>query len=60
MQHELEEGELPPELYLLLHPEAQLSESEKDELVRGLQASLEDAMRPTHRGGGERRERDDD
>lgn len=56
----IEEGEMPPELYLPLHPEAQLSASEKDELVRGLQASLADAIRPARRGGGERRERDDD
>lgn len=56
----IEEGEMPPEIYLPLHPEAQLSQSEKAELVRGLQASLADALRPARRGARERRERDDD
>lgn len=56
----IEEGEMPPQLYLPLHPAARLSETEQDELVRGLQASLADALRPARRGGAERRERDDD
>ncbi|MGE0710570.1 MAG: heme-binding domain-containing protein [Planctomycetota bacterium] len=44
---ELEEGEMPPKPYLLLHPEARLSADEKAELARGLRATF---------GGG--RERD--
>jgi hypothetical protein len=30
------EGEMPPANYILLHPEAKLSEGEKDTLARGL------------------------
>lgn len=57
----IEEGEMPPEIYLPLHPEARLSESEQAELVRGLRASPAGALRPARRGaGGARRERDDD
>ncbi len=31
---------MPPSDYLLLHPEARLSEAEKQQLIRGLDASL--------------------
>ena len=34
------EGEMPPRDYLLLHPEARLSDAEKQQLARGLAASL--------------------
>jgi mono/diheme cytochrome c family protein len=34
------EGEMPPWYYALMHKNAQLTSSEKDELVRGLQASV--------------------
>lgn len=34
------EGEMPPASYLLLHPEARLSARERDQLARGLTASL--------------------
>lgn len=34
------EGEMPPASYLLLHPEARLSDSERDQLARGLTASM--------------------
>lgn len=37
---EVEEGEMPLSLYLLVHPAARLSESERAELVRGLEATL--------------------
>lgn len=34
------EGEMPPASYMLLHPEARLSETEKRALTRGLSATL--------------------
>lgn len=34
------EGEMPPRSYLLLHPEARLTAAERDQLARGLDASL--------------------
>ena len=43
----LEEGEMPPAPYLLLHPEARLTPQEKAELARGLRATF---------GGGKQRE----
>lgn len=46
-QHEAEEagetiaeGEMPPPYYTLLHPQARLSESEKQQLIDGLEATL--------------------
>lgn len=42
----VEEGEMPPAYYTLLHPEARLSAAEKSQLVAGLTATL---------GGAERR-----
>ena len=32
----LEDGEMPPPQYLLLHPEARLSQEEKDTLINGV------------------------
>ena len=32
----LEDGEMPPPQYLLLHPEARLSQEEKDTLINGI------------------------
>jgi hypothetical protein len=32
----LQEGEMPPRPYVLLHPEARLSEEEKQTLIHGL------------------------
>lgn len=37
---EVEEGEMPPSSYLILHPDANLSDGQKQELAAGLQASL--------------------
>lgn len=37
---ELREGEMPPWFYLLPHPEAKLSDGQKQELVRGLTATF--------------------
>jgi hypothetical protein len=34
------EGKMPPQSYALLHEEAQLSDSERRELVQGLQRTL--------------------
>ena len=36
----LEYGSMPPSQYLLLHSEAKLSPQQKDQLVRGLQATV--------------------
>ncbi len=37
---EVREGEMPPFSYLLMHPEARLSADEKQQLARGLDATL--------------------
>lgn len=36
----IQEGEMPPAMYLMMHPEAKLSDQEKQQLIRGLQDSL--------------------
>ena len=36
----ISEGSMPPAPYLMLHPEARLSPTEKPQLIKGLQASL--------------------
>lgn len=36
----IERGEMPPSNYLTLHPDAKLTEAEKQQLIQGLQASL--------------------
>jgi hypothetical protein len=33
-------GEMPPAMYVMMHLESKLSPSEKQQLVKGLQASL--------------------
>lgn len=33
-------GSMPPADYLLLHPDARLSDTEKQELIQGLQTTL--------------------
>lgn len=38
--HEVEEGEMPMWSYLLLHGEAELSDSDKQTLIRGLEATF--------------------
>lgn len=47
-------GEMPPWYYALMHPEARLSDVEKDELIAGLRATVGDAR------AGENREDSDD
>lgn len=37
---QVQEGEMPPTYYTLLHGTARLSAAERDELIRGLQATL--------------------
>ncbi len=37
----IENGSMPPNIYLLLHPDARLSPAEKQELIQGLQATLQ-------------------
>lgn len=37
---QIDEGEMPPPSYLLLHPEARLTDAEKRLLIQGLQATL--------------------
>jgi hypothetical protein len=39
------EREMPPRSYLLLHPEARLTDAEREQLARGLDASLRSATR---------------
>ena len=36
----VQKGEMPPWDYVLMHPQSRLSESEKQELIQGLQATL--------------------
>lgn len=47
---EVAEGEMPLRIYLLVHPEARLSDAERAELVRGLRATV---GRGGGNGGGE-------
>ncbi len=42
----IENGAMPPAQYLLLHPEAQLSEVEKMLLIRGIRATLSSLAKP--------------
>ncbi len=55
----IEDGSMPPDIYLTWHPEARLSESEKLELIQGLQKTLgiEDGEGGEH---GEREEEHDE
>jgi cytochrome c551/c552 len=36
----IQEGEMPPSIYLIMHPDARLSDQEKTQLIDGLRASL--------------------
>jgi len=36
----VQEGEMPPAIYLIQHPEARLSQAEKEQLLRGFQKTL--------------------
>jgi hypothetical protein len=37
---EVQEGEMPPSYYVLLHPEARLNQSEREALIAGLRATV--------------------
>lgn len=37
-------GKMPPKSYLLMHPEARLTEAETEQLIAGLQASFGDSL----------------
>lgn len=51
----VKEGEMPPGYYGMMHKSAQLSQAEKDALIKGLLATFGGDL-----NGGEGRERDDD
>jgi mono/diheme cytochrome c family protein len=51
---EVQEGEMPPSSYLWLHPEARLSDAERQQLVAGLRQTL------GGEGGGEDEGEEDD
>jgi len=36
----IQEGEMPMPIYMIMHPEARLTSEEKDALIRGLQATI--------------------
>jgi len=40
IQREIASGSMPPRIYLLTHPEARLTDAEKQQLIAGLIASL--------------------
>lgn len=42
LQEVIESGEMPPAIYLPMHPEARLNDAEKAQLLEGLQATLGD------------------
>jgi len=48
----LEEGEMPPWFYLPMHPEAKLTDEEKAQLIRGLEAMFGRGDRSRGRGRG--------
>ncbi len=54
------EGEMPPPIYLITHPQARLSPAEKEELIRGLEATMRLSGVPVEREGGEKEEDDED
>ena len=39
MVEEIREGEMPPQIYLITHPEAKLTQVEKEQLIEGLLAT---------------------
>jgi cytochrome c551/c552 len=40
IERTIRDGEMPPSQYLIMHPEARLSDEEKQELIDGVNASL--------------------
>lgn len=49
--HVIEEGEMPPSTYTLIHPSAGLDDAERKELIDGLRATFQTS--PPIPGGGE-------
>ncbi len=49
---EVQEGEMPPWQYTILHPEARLSDAETRQLVEGLRATLAQSGYPEAAGEG--------
>ena len=41
IEEQIVEGKMPPASYLLMHPEAQLSDAEKQQLLDGFEATIE-------------------
>jgi hypothetical protein len=41
IEEQVVEGKMPPRSYLLMHPEARLSDAEKQQLLAGLQVTTE-------------------
>lgn len=56
MVEQIEDGEMPPRIYLVMHPEANLNADQKAQLERGLQASLHGTETNESGEGGERGE----
>jgi hypothetical protein len=54
------EGEMPPWQYVLAHPDARLSQAEREELIQGLQATFGGDSDGGHDDGEEGEEGDDD
>lgn len=46
IEAEIRSGAMPPGLYRLAHPDARLSEAEKDALIEGLKRTVEQNMQP--------------
>ena len=55
---EIEEGEMPMEIYVKMHPEARLSAAEKEQLIAGIKATF--AADPPQEGEEGEEEEDDD
>ena len=36
----IQEGEMPPSIYLIMHPEARLTQTEKDAFISGIEATI--------------------
>jgi hypothetical protein len=49
----IQRGTMPPQLYLLMHPEARLTDAEKQALIAGLNATLGPGEGGGGRGGGD-------
>jgi hypothetical protein len=49
----IQRGSMPPQLYLLMHPEARLTDAEKQALIAGLNAALGPGEGGGGRGGGD-------